>query len=261
MTDPVRCDYEDGVARIVLARPDRANAVDLATARALGAAVDRAGADDVRAVVVLGEGRRFCAGGDVAAMAAAPDRPAYLEQLATEFDEVLRRLAALPKPVVAGVRGAAAGAGLALMLSCDVIVSAVSTKFVMAYGDIGLTPDCGVSYLLPRAIGQQRALELALTGRVLTAVEAREWGLVTEVVDEASVDARAVALGELLAAGPAHALGETRRLLRSQHLTREETGREEARVISEAVDGDEAKALVDAFAARGRRGAAGSPAR
>ncbi|WP_460062514.1 enoyl-CoA hydratase/isomerase family protein [Streptomyces sp. YKOK-I1] len=260
MTDPVRCEYEEGVVRIVLARPERANAVDLATARAFGAAVDRAARDDVRAVVVLGEGRRFCAGGDVAAMAAAPDRPAYLERLATEFDEVLRRLAALPKPVVAGVRGAVAGAGLALMLSCDVIVSGASTKFVMAYADIGLTPDCGVSHLLPRAIGQQRALELALTGRVLTAAEAADWGLVSEVVDDESADARAVRLAERLAAGPAHALGQTRLLLRSQHPTREETGREEARVIARAVGGTEAKTLVDAFVARGPKSAGGGPA-
>lgn len=251
MTDLVRFACEDGVARIILSRPDRANAVDLPTAHALGTAVDRAARRDARAVVVLGEGRRFCAGGDVAAMAAAPDRAAYVEELATTLDKVFQRLAELSKPVVAGVRGAVAGAGLGLMLSCDVIVSAASTKFLLAYADIGLTPDCGVSYLLPRAIGQQRALELALTGRVLTAEEGREWGLVTEVVDDLSVEARSVRLGERLAAGPAHALGETRRLLRSRQMTREQTGREEARVIAEAMGGAEATDLVESFASRG----------
>ena len=251
MTDLVRFACEDGVARIILSRPDRANAVDLPTAHALGTAVDRAARRDARAVVVLGEGRRFCAGGDVAAMAAAPDRAAYVEELATTLDKVFQRLAELSKPVVAGVRGAVAGAGLGLMLSCDVIVSAASTKFLLAYADIGLTPDCGVSYLLPRAIGQQRALELALTGRVLTAEEGREWGLVTEVVDDLSVEARSVRLGEWLAAGPAHALGETRRLLRSRQMTREQTGREEARVIAEAMGGAEATDLVESFASRG----------
>lgn len=259
MTDPVRYVCEEGVARIVLSRPARANAIDLSTAQALGAAVDRAAASDVRAVVVLGEGRRFCAGGDVAAMAAAPDRAAYLEMLALAVDDVFQRLGGLSKPVVAGVRGAVAGAGLALMLSCDVIVSAASTKFLSAYTDVGLTPDCGVSYLLPRAIGQQRALELALTGRVLSAAEGREWGLVTEVVDEASVDARAVQLGEGLAAGPTHALGETRRLLRSGHLTREQAGREEARVIARAIGGAEATALVESFASGGGKGGNGRP--
>ncbi|MEV3914651.1 enoyl-CoA hydratase/isomerase family protein [Streptomyces canus] len=251
MTDLIRYSCEEGVARIVLARPTTANAVDLPTAHALGAAVDRAAQPDVRAVVVLGEGRRFCAGGDVAAMAAARDRAAYVEELATTLDDVFRRLAGLSKPVVAAVRGAVAGAGLALMLSCDVIVSAASTKFLLAYADVGLTPDCGVSYLLPRAIGQQRALDLALTGRVLTAEESRQWGLVTEVVDDASVDARAVRLGERLATGPTHAFGETKRLLRSGQMTREQTGREEARVIADAMGRAEATALVDSFVSRG----------
>ncbi|MPY56057.1 enoyl-CoA hydratase/isomerase family protein [Streptomyces spongiae] len=254
MKDLVRYTCEKGVARIILARPTRANAIDLPTAQALGVAVDRAAQSDARAVVVLGEGKRFCAGGDVATMAAAPDRAAYVEELAMMVDDVFQRLAGLSKPVVAAVRGAVAGAGLALMLSCDVIVSAASTKFLLAYADVGLTPDCGVSYLLPRAIGQQRALELALTGRVLSAEEAREWGLVTEVVDDASVDARAVRLGERLAAGPTHALGETRRLLRSWHMTRDKAGLEEARVIAEAMDRAEATALVDAFASRGDKG-------
>jgi 2-(1,2-epoxy-1,2-dihydrophenyl)acetyl-CoA isomerase len=260
MTDLVRYTSEEGVARIVLSRPARANAIDLPTAHALVAAVDRAATSDVRAVVVLAEGRRFCAGGDVAAMAAAPDRTAYVEELATTVDDVFQRLAGLPKPVVAAVRGAVAGAGLALMLSCDVIVSAASTKFLLAYADVGLTPDCGVSYLLPRAIGQQRALELALTGRVLSAAEGRDWGLVTEVVDDASADARAVQLGERLAAGPTHALGETRRLLRSWQMTREQTGREETRVIAEAMGGPEATAMVTSFASRSGKGENRTPA-
>ncbi|BBC30908.1 hypothetical protein SGFS_022020 [Streptomyces graminofaciens] len=254
MTDLIRYTCEEGVARIVLARPTKANAIDLPTAHALGVAVDRAAQSDVRAVVVLAEGKRFCAGGDVAAMAAAPDRAAYVEQLAMTVDDVFQRLAGLSKPVVAAVRGAVAGAGLALMLSCDVIVSAASTKFLPAYADVGLTPDCGVSYLLPRAIGQQRALELVLTGRVLSAEEAREWGMVTEVVEDAFADARAVRLGERLAAGPAHALGETKRLLRSGQLTREQTGREEARVIAEAMGRAEATALVESFLSRGSEG-------
>ncbi|EFE71473.1 enoyl-CoA hydratase/isomerase family protein [Streptomyces viridosporus] len=252
--DLVRYECAAGVARITLARSARANAVDLPTARAFGAAVDRAAADPgIRAVLVRGEGRRFCSGGDVAAMAAAPDRAAYLEELAGTFDDALQRLAALPKPVVAAVQGAVAGAGLALMLSCDVIVSAASTKFLLAYAGVGLTPDCGVSYLLPRAIGQQRALELALTGRTLTAEESRAWGLITEMVDDASLDDRARRLSEQLAAGPEFALGQGKRLLRSSWRTsREQSGREEARVIAEAATRPETTVLLASFA--GRRG-------
>ena len=125
----------------------------------------------------------------MASFAAADDRATYLHTLATELEAQLRRLSELPKPVVAGVHGAVAGAGLALVLHADVVVAGESTKFVMAYSAIGLTPDCGVSYLLPRAIGQQRALELAVGGKVLNAEEARDWGLVTEVVDDDQVRA------------------------------------------------------------------------
>ncbi|GHB82838.1 hypothetical protein GCM10010306_091700 [Streptomyces umbrinus] len=125
----------------------------------------------------------------------------------------------------------------------------------MAYADVGLTPDCGVSYLLPRAVGQQRAFELALTGRVLSAEEARQWGMVTEVVDDTTADASARRLGERLTAGPTHALGETRRLLRSWRLTREQTGREEARVIAKALGRPAATALVESFVSWGSEGA------
>lgn len=167
----------DAVAHVELNRPDAANAFDLDTTRELAAAVERAATDvEVRALLVTGAGPRFCAGGDVASFAAAPDQPAYIHQLAIELDAAFRALAAVEKPVVVAVQGAVAGAGLALMLSCDVIVAAPATKFVFAYSGIGFTPDCGVSYLLPRAVGQQRALAFALTGKPATTTEAHEWG-------------------------------------------------------------------------------------
>jgi enoyl-CoA hydratase/carnithine racemase len=111
-------------------------------------------------------------------MVTAPDRASYVHELAATFEAGLRRLSELPVPVVAAVHGAVACAGLAVVLNCDVVIAARSTKFLMAYSAVGLTPDCGVSYLLPRAVGQQRALELALTGRTLSAEEAMAWGLV-----------------------------------------------------------------------------------
>jgi len=151
--------------------------------------------------------------------------------------------------VVAAVHGAVAGAGLALMLSCDVIVAAPATKFVFAYPGIGFTPDCGVSYLLPRAIGQQRALAFALVGKPATAAEALAWGLVTEVADDPGARARDLAAG--FAAGPALALGNVRRLLRQGwEMSRAETGAEEARTITEMVKGAEAQALISRFASR-----------
>ena len=240
----------DGVAHLRLNRPDAANAFDLDTTRELAAAVARAAEDDgVRAVLVTGAGPRFCAGGDVASFAAAADQPAYIHQLATELDAACRALAALEKPVVAAVHGAVAGAGLALMLSCDVVVSAASTKFVFAYPGIGFTPDCGVSWLLPRAIGQQRALAFSLLGRPATAADALAWGMVAEVVEEA--EARATEVARTLAAGPATALGQVRRLLRQGwEMDRAETGAEEARTVTEMVRGAEAQELIRRFVSR-----------
>jgi 2-(1,2-epoxy-1,2-dihydrophenyl)acetyl-CoA isomerase len=251
-TNGIRYTVEDGVARIALARPDVSNAVDLATATAFGAAVDRAGEDpEVRVVLVTGDGPRFCAGGDVASMAAAADPSAYLQDLADELDGALQRLGALDKPVVAAVQGAAAGAGLAVVLACDVVVSGRGTKFLTAYAGVGLTPDCGLSWLLPRAVGQQRALELALTGRVLTAEEARDWGLVTTVVDDAELEEQATVLAVRLATAPPFALGQARRLIRSSWtVSRAESGADEARTIARAVTTPEAQALVARFAGR-----------
>jgi len=235
-----------GVCHIELNRPAVSNAVDLSTAHELDAAIDRAASDDsVRAVLVTGAGKRFCAGGDVAAMVAAPDRAAYVLALARALDGALQKLAALGKPTVAAVQGAVAGAGLAVMLSCDVIVAAESTRFVTAYSGVGLTPDCGVSYLLPRAIGQQRSLALALTNRALSAREALEWGLVTEVVEDAALEERAAALTADLAAGPSFALGQAKRLIRaSWEMSRAEVGAEEARTIADAVSTEDASRLL-----------------
>lgn len=240
----------DGVAQIGLNRPDAANAFDLDTTREFAAAVERAAGDPaVRAVLLTGAGPRFCAGGDVASFVAAADPPAYIHQLATELDAAFGALAGLQMPVVAAVHGAVAGAGLALMLSCDVILSAPATKFAFAYPGVGLTPDCGLSYLLPRAIGQQRALGFALGGRAVDATQALAWGLVTEVAEDAATRARDVVVA--LASGPATALGETRRLLRAGwELDRASTGAEEARTISRMVKGDEAQSLIARFVSR-----------
>jgi len=238
----------DGVAHLELNRPEAANSLDLDLARALRAAVECAARDDeARTVLVTGAGKRFCAGGDVSSFAAAKDPAGYLHQLATEADEAVRALAELEKPVVATVHGAVAGAGLAIMLSCDLVVAAPSTRFVFAYPSIGLTPDCGVSWLLPRAVGQQRALAFALGGRPLLAEDALAWGMVTELA--ADPHARGRELSAALAAGPAAALGANRRLLRGWDLDRSAVGRLEATTISERVTTDEATTLIHQFLA------------
>ena len=250
MGDLITYDVADGVAHLELNRPDAANALDLPLAQALRAAVERADSDaDVRAVLLTGAGKRFCAGGDVQSFVASSDPEAYLQELALEADAATRALAGLVKPVVAGVRGAVAGAGLALMLSCDLAVADPDTKFVFAYPSIGLTPDCGLSYLLPRAVGQQRALQFALLGKPASVDEALVWGLIAEGADDPVGRARELAVE--FADGPARALGETRRLLRAGWETdRISTGVEEARTISEMVTRPEAQELVRRFAGR-----------
>ena len=247
---------DGAVGRIVLERPEAANSIDLPAARALGAAVAQAEAETIRAVSLTARGPRFCAGGDVASFAAADDRATYLLTLATELEAQLRRLSELPKPVVAGVHGAVAGAGLAFVLNADLVVAGESTKFVMAYAAVGLTPDCGVSYLLPRAIGQQRALELAVSGRVLNAEEARDWGLVTEVVADDEVASRTAHVAAALAGGPTRAFGETKRLIRcSWEVSRAAHAQDEADTIGTMVTSDDAGRLIQQFLERRDLGA------
>ncbi|MEO6885159.1 MAG: enoyl-CoA hydratase-related protein [Jatrophihabitantaceae bacterium] len=154
----------------------------------------------------------------------------------------------LDKPVVAAVQGAVAGAGLSFVLNSDIVVAARSTKFVLAYAGIGLTPDCGVSYLLPRAIGQQRALEFALTGRVLTADEALSWGLITEVADDDAYLGRGQEIAARLASESMFALGQAKRLIRQSWATsREQNALDEASTISRAVLTAEATARIEKF--------------
>jgi 2-(1,2-epoxy-1,2-dihydrophenyl)acetyl-CoA isomerase len=250
MADLVTYDVADGVAHLELNRPEAANALDINLVSALRTAVDQVADDkDVRSVVVTGAGARFCGGGDVRAFSTAADPASYLRELALEADAALRVLDALPKPVVAGVHGAVAGAGLAIMLSCDVIVADPETKFVFAYPGIGLTPDCGASYLLNRAVGQQRALFFALTDEVLSAETALSWGMVSDVAAEPVQRARDLARS--MANGPAHALGRSRQLLRrAGDLDRAAVGQDEAQVIAEMLTGDEARRLTSAFLTR-----------
>ncbi|MHA6758257.1 enoyl-CoA hydratase/isomerase family protein [Streptacidiphilus sp. PAMC 29251] len=252
MTEEAGVTYavEGPIARITLARPQASNAFDLPAARALAAAVRRAADDPVGAVLITAQGKRFCGGGDVASIAGAQDRGGHIHALATELGEALQSLTELEKPVVAAVHGAVAGAGLAVLLSSDLVVADRSTRFLMAYAGVGLTPDCGVSYLLPRAVGQQRALELALTPRVLSAAEAHEWGLVAQVVDDGTAQQSAQDLAVRLAAGPTFALAQTKRLIRSSwEVSRPDSLRDESDTIARAVTSESATVLIDAFTA------------
>ena len=216
MTGPtVRLDVVDGLARVTLDRPDTANAIDLELARdLLGVTEELKGRADVRAVLLAGAGERFCAGGDVRAFRSVPDLPAHLRRITESLHPAVANLVALDAPVVAAVQGSAAGAGLGLVLACDLVVAGRSARFVMAYTAIGLTPDGSSSWFLPRVVGARRALELALTNRVLDAEEAERWGIVTRVVADGDVLDRAATLASQLAAGPTTAFAGAKRLLR-----------------------------------------------
>lgn len=240
---------KDAVATITFSRPEVSNSIDLPTAVSFAAAVDTAGADDeVRAIVLRGEGLRFCAGGDASWFASAEDSHAALLELAGVLDGALQKLTQLPKPVVAAVQGAAAGAGLGVVLAADLVISTRSARYLTAYAGIALTPDCGVSWLLPRTVGLHRALELTLAGRVLSADEAQEWGLVTTVVEDHSLDDAVHDLVSRLAEGSPFALGNAKRLIRSSlTVSRETSGDDEAKTIALASLTSEAKAAVARF--------------
>ena len=257
----VLLDVESGVARITLNRPEVYNAIDLATARAFSAAVREVAADGgVRAVVLRGAGRAFCAGGDVRAMAAAPDTAGFVHELATAFHEGFALLVELPCPVVAAVHGLAAGAGLGLALAADLAVAEESARLTAAYGAIGVSPDSGVSYLLPRAVGPARAFRLTLAGGELTAGEALTWGLIAEVAPDGAAGTRAEDLAHRLAATPTPAVRQTKRLLRAaatrdlrSHLA------DEARTIARTAASPEAIQRITAFARTGKRTATATP--
>lgn len=252
MTDQaVLFEVRDSIARITLNRPEQSNAFDLDAAREFCAVIERTAQSAARVVLLTGNGPRFCAGGDVASMVIAEDQAGYLRVLAETLESGLRSMSELPIPVIAAVQGAVAGAGLAVMLSADVVVAAKPTKFLTAYAAIGLTPDCGVSYLLPRAIGQQRALELAITGRVITADEAMAWGLVNSVVEPDALGVASEELAARIATGASAALGDARRLIRSSwDLSRPASASAEVDSIANAVTRDEAVSLIAAFTKR-----------
>jgi 2-(1,2-epoxy-1,2-dihydrophenyl)acetyl-CoA isomerase len=210
--------------------------------------------DSVGAVIIDAVGPAFCAGGDVIAMATSGADGSAVTDTAHVIHEGIRAFVESDKPVVAAVQGAVAGGGLGLMLTADYIVAAEGAKFVSRYANIGLTPDLGVSTLLPAAVGQRRALQLLLQDRALTAAEALEWGLIAEVA--ADPGARADEIAGFWLAGATAAFGQAKRMVRSGagHAFADNLD-DEARTIGAAFDTPDARARVAAFAAASARSA------
>jgi len=211
----VRLEIREHVAHLTMTRADAANTMNLQFGREFAAAARAIRNDSsVRAVLLRGEGKNFCFGGDLRGMmAAGGDVNAYLTELTTNLHAGLMNLVRANAPVVAAVQGSAAGAGLGLVLAADLAIAGKSAKFTAAYTAVGLTPDAGGTFLLPRAVGYKRAMEMFITNRVLDAPLALEWGLINQIVEDAELADTAAALASRLAAGPAGAYGTVKRLL------------------------------------------------
>ena len=253
MSEAVQIEVRDRVAVLTLSRPDTGNAIDQEMADGLlKAALACASDDGIRAVVLTGRGKSFCVGGDVKAFAVAgPGASTLVQGLTASLHMAVARLARMEKPLVTAINGAAAGAGFGLAILGDVALAARSAKFAMAYGAIGLTPDGGATWLLPRLVGYRQAQRLALTGARIDAVEAERIGLITQTIDDEALQDAAFSLAETLAQGPRRAFARTRALLHQALSNGLETQLErEAQGIAEAVGLPEGREGIAAFVAR-----------
>ncbi|MCU1724790.1 enoyl-CoA hydratase/isomerase family protein [Pseudomonas sp. 5P_5.1_Bac1] len=235
MNDSVLLDIHEGVATLTLNRPEQGNAIDLPMAQALlRAAIVCDQTPDLKCVVLTGSGKLFCAGGDLQAFTEAGDGiSGFLSELAGTLHLAISRLMRMNKPLLTLVNGAAAGAGLSLALIGDIVLAEPAASFTPAYGAIGLSPDGGLSWILPRLTGLRRAQELILLNQRLSAAQAHGLGLVSRVVEAGQLQAEgARVVATLVAMNPA-ALGSVRRLLLESHGTPLETQLEnEARSIA-----------------------------
>lgn len=268
MTEPLLLTIDKGLARLTLNRPASLNAFDADLAHAWRDATAEAVArDDVRAILIEGRGRAFCAGGDVRAMSAGMSGGHEITALAQVINAGILSLVTATVPVVAAAHGTTAGGGLGILMCSDYAVVGASSTIGSRYANIGLTPDLSVSAQLARAVGERRALQLLLQDRMLSAAEAVEWGLVAEAVagpaDEAGSDPdeeadavreRAEQVARFWLAGASAAYGHAKRLVRSQpSRSFEEQLSAEADSIGAAFDTADAQARVAAFAAASRK--------
>ena len=207
-------EHEGPIARITLNRPDRLNSFTAAMHEELKEALNEV--TEARVIVLTGAGRGFCAGQDLNDRAVTSgDHPVDLGMtVETAWNPLIRRLTSLPQPVIARVNGVAAGAGANIALACDMVVAARSAKFIQSFSAIGLIPDSGGTWALPRLVGQARAMGLALTGEPLPAESAEEWGLIWKCVDDEALDAEVDAIAQKLASLPPLGLAAIKEMIR-----------------------------------------------
>ena len=207
--------FEPGaVARITLNRPDRLNSFTVQMHEELRDALANLG--EARVVVLTGAGRGFCAGQDLNDRAVAPGEAVDLgETVQACWNPLIRTLTSLPQPVIARINGVAAGAGANIAMACDIVMAAKSAKFIQSFSAIGLIPDSGGTWVLPRLVGQARALGLALTGEPLPAEKAAEWGMIWKAVDDEQLDTEVDAVAEKLASLPPLGLAAIKEMIRT----------------------------------------------
>ena len=252
---PLLSRRDGAVLSLTLNRPQALNSFDGALHEALiGALKAAAGDAGVRCVVITGAGRGFCAGQDLSDPAIAPDltpgaAPKDIGKLIEErYKPLALAIHHFPVPVIAAVNGVAAGAGANLALNCDIVLAAKSASFIQAFSKIGLIPDCGGTWLLPRLVGRAKALQLAMLGEKLPAAEAVQLGLIARCVPDAELMATAHATAVKLASLPTRALAETRRLLdEAMDLRFDEALKLESRVQSQLGYADDYREGAQAF--------------
>ncbi len=251
--DTIDLSVRDGVAHLTFNRPEAANSITLEFARDFMYAALQCDEDPaVRAVLLSGAGKMFCAGGDLKTFAGrGDDLPRYLKEVTTYLHAGVSRLTRMDAPVLAAVHGSAAGAGMSFACAADLVLAAESARFTMAYTRAGLVPDGSSTYFLSRIVGLRRALELTLTNRVLTASEAMALGIVTRVVPDTDLLAEAGTLAAALALGPTRAFGASKRLLHAGWTGTLETQMElETRAISDIARTADAREGIAAFIAK-----------
>jgi 2-(1,2-epoxy-1,2-dihydrophenyl)acetyl-CoA isomerase len=214
--NPVLTDFQDGFLQVTLNRPERLNAFNEEVHRHLRDALTHAQENaEIRAVLLTGAGRAFCAGQDLSDrdMRAGGEAPDLGQTLETLYNPLVRQIRALPKPVVCAVNGVAAGAGANIALACDIVMAAQSAKFIQAFSKIGLVPDSGGTWFLPRLIGEARAKALAMTAEPVSAETAVSWGMIWKSVPDADLMQEASVLAAKLADGATSGLALTKQLI------------------------------------------------
>ncbi|MCF6094947.1 enoyl-CoA hydratase-related protein [Microaerobacter geothermalis] len=200
------------VAIITLNHPEKLNVLDMVLCQELAKATKEVREDQgIRAVVITGAGKNFCAGGDLQALQSISPEEGH--RLLKEIHSFILDMVEMEKPVIAAVNGAAAGAGFNLALAADLLIAEEGAKFTQAFVKIGVAPDAGGTYILPRLIGPHLAKQLFFTGELIDAKKAKELGIVSQVVPDGEVLNEALSLAEKLAAGPTRAIGMTKRLI------------------------------------------------